>query len=118
MHFDAPLLSVLLLLAPLVLALTAHGIRRRHQARTAFLGSDETSAQDAARDRRRWTKASILATAVALLVVAVMGPRWGDSVEDAPRTGRDIIFLLDISRSMLAEDVVPSRLEAAKAAIA
>ncbi|MDP6404313.1 MAG: VWA domain-containing protein [Alphaproteobacteria bacterium] len=112
------MLAVLLLLTPLVLALTAYGIRRRHQARTAFLGNDETSAQDAARDRRRWTKAGALATAVALLVVAVMGPRWGDSVEDAPRTGRDIIFLLDISRSMLAEDAVPSRLEAAKAAIA
>ncbi len=117
MRFDAPLLAVLLLLAPLVLGLTAYGIRRRQQARAAFLGKDETNACDVARDRRRWTKAAALAGAVALLAVAVMGPRWGESVEDAPRTGRDIIFLLDISRSMLAEDAKPNRLEAAKAAI-
>ncbi len=118
MQFDAPWIAILLLLVPLVLVLTAYGIRRRHQARATFLGQDVTSAEDVARDRRRWLKAAALAGAVALLVVAVMGPRWGDSVEDAPRSGRDIIFLLDISRSMLAEDAKPNRLEAAKAAIA
>lgn len=118
MHFDDPLFAILLLLVPLVLALTAHGIRKRQRARAAFLGSTTASTDDIARDSRRWLKASALAAAVALLVLAVMGPRLGESVEDAPRKGRDIIFLLDISRSMLAEDAKPNRLEAAKTAIA
>jgi Ca-activated chloride channel homolog len=118
MYFDDPLFGVLLLLVPLVLALTAHGIRMRQRARAAFLGIKAASTDDTARDSRRWLKASALAAAVALLVLAVMGPRLGESVEDAPRKGRDIVFLLDISRSMLAEDAKPNRLEAAKTAIA
>ena len=51
---------------------------------------------------------------IALAVLAMAQPQWGQRAEDAPRTGRDIVIVLDTSISMLAEDAEPNRLEAAK----
>jgi Ca-activated chloride channel family protein len=50
-------------------------------------------------------------------VLALADFRWGELLEEETRRGREIVFLLDISRSMLAADTAPSRLERAKAAI-
>ena len=51
------------------------------------------------------------------LIVALMRPQWGISYEKLPHVGAQIMICLDVSRSMLAEDVAPSRLERAKAEI-
>jgi Ca-activated chloride channel family protein len=57
----------------------------------------------------------LLATSV-FLGIALLGPQWGHTTEEAPRArGRDLLILLDVSRSMLAEDVTPNRLERARA---
>jgi Ca-activated chloride channel family protein len=48
------------------------------------------------------------------LSLALMDPRWGMQVEQVQRHGMDTIFVIDVSRSMLAEDATPSRLERAK----
>src|SRR5262249_7994535 len=45
------------------------------------------------------------------------GPRWGTDWTQAPAPGRDLVVVLDLSRSMLAEDVLPSRQERAKQAL-
>lgn len=50
--------------------------------------------------------------AIALLIVALAGPRWGRGPSDRT-TGRDVVFLIDVSRSMAARDAVPDRLGAA-----
>lgn len=55
--------------------------------------------------------------ALALVVVALVGPQWGEKPQRIERRGIDVVFALDISRSMLAEDVPPSRLAAAKGEI-
>jgi Ca-activated chloride channel family protein len=61
-------------------------------------------------------KTALLAVAAALLAIAVVGPQWGHAEEETrPATGRDVLFILDVSRSMLAEDVQPSRLERSRA---
>lgn len=54
---------------------------------------------------------SVLFTvAVASLILALAEPRWGEvSVEDE-RRGLDLVFLMDVSNSMIAEDIPPSRL--------
>ena len=57
-----------------------------------------------------------LAAAAACLVVALMQPQWGPGGQELPLRGRDVIVLLDVSSSMLAEDVAPNRLAQAKAA--
>ncbi|MFO0874821.1 MAG: VWA domain-containing protein [Phycisphaerales bacterium] len=52
--------------------------------------------------------------ALALIVLALADMRWGIVTVDARRRGLDVVFALDLSRSMLAEDVRPNRLERAK----
>jgi Ca-activated chloride channel family protein len=56
-------------------------------------------------------------SALALLVFTLAGPQTGSKIEKAKRTGIDIVIALDVSNSMLAEDIRPDRLERAKQAI-
>jgi len=65
---------------------------------------------------RRW-KTAILLLAAALSIVALVRPAWNPKPKTLHRRGRDVVFLLDVSRSMLAADLAPSRLERAKLAI-
>ncbi len=51
------------------------------------------------------------------LVGALIGPRWGETERKVIRRNVDVLVVLDVSRSMLARDIAPSRLERAKIAI-
>jgi Ca-activated chloride channel family protein len=63
-------------------------------------------------------KALAITLAAGFLALAVLGPQWGHAPPESPMAnGRDVLIILDVSRSMLAEDVTPSRLERAKADI-
>ena len=66
--------------------------------------------------RRRW-KAFWFLVACAFVVVALVRPAWNLTSKTVQRRGRDVVFVLDVSRSMLAEDLAPNRLERAKLAI-
>lgn len=59
-------------------------------------------------------KFSLLMVAYALLVIACARPQFGQKEETVKRQGIEVIIALDISNSMLAEDVAPSRLDRAK----
>ncbi len=59
-----------------------------------------------------------LLLSVFFAVLALARPAWNPQRKDVFRRGRDVVFVLDVSRSMLAKDVVPSRLESAKFAVA
>ncbi len=63
-------------------------------------------------------KAVLLVCAFVSIVIALTEPKWNPKPLQIKRAGRDIVILLDTSRSMLAEDIKPSRLERAKIAIA
>lgn len=52
--------------------------------------------------------------ALGLLVIAMADPRWGTRYVETDRRGMDVYFVLDVSRSMLAEDASPSRLDRAR----
>ena len=65
---------------------------------------------------RRW-KAALCVVAVGMLVVALARPQFGSRVETVQSVGQDIVVAVDLSRSMLAEDVAPNRLERARLAI-
>ncbi len=56
----------------------------------------------------------LVSLALALLAVALMDIRWGKAWRDVPQKGIEVVFALDVSRSMLAEDVSPNRLARAK----
>jgi Ca-activated chloride channel family protein len=65
----------------------------------------------------RHRKAALLLFSVLFIVFAATRPAWNPKPETIERRGRDLVFLLDVSRSMLAEDLLPNRLERAKLAI-
>ena len=62
-------------------------------------------------------RATLLMFAVGLLIVAAARPQFGVVIEQVSARGVDLFVLLDVSRSMLAEDVAPNRLERAKSDI-
>lgn len=64
-----------------------------------------------------YLKFILIFASIALLIVAYANPRAGTKLSDAKREGVDIVIGLDISYSMLAEDIKPNRLERAKQAI-
>jgi len=60
----------------------------------------------------------LLLLATSLVILGLMRPAVNPHAKMIPREGRDVVFLLDVSRSMLAEDRLPNRLQSAKNAIA
>jgi Ca-activated chloride channel family protein len=66
---------------------------------------------------RRRARIALLGLAAASAVLALMRPQWGMRVVSASRAGAEIMIALDVSKSMLAEDVAPNRLGRAKAEI-
>jgi Ca-activated chloride channel family protein len=114
---DAQWLAALAL-APVVAVLFVVAGRRRRRAHDAFGDSVLMRRLTATVSivARRW-KAALLVGAVALLAVAQARPQFGTRVETVQTRGQDIIVAVDLSTSMLAEDVAPNRLERARLAI-
>ncbi|SFS42455.1 vWA domain-containing protein [Lutibacter maritimus] len=63
---------------------------------------------------KSFLKIGVICIALAFLVIALVNPKMGTKLETIKRQGVDIVFALDVSKSMLAEDIAPSRLEKAK----
>lgn len=114
----APHLLWLLLLLPAVAAFFLWALRRRQAALQRFAEARllPILTPDLDTRRYRWSAGSIIA-AIGLLLIAVAGPQWGFHWEEVQREGVDLILAVDTSRSMLAEDVKPNRLERAKLGI-
>ena len=64
--------------------------------------------------RRRFFKGLFLLTALALMLFALAGPRWGSHYQEVSQKGVDIMILVDVSPSMRVEDIKPDRLERAR----
>ncbi len=67
--------------------------------------------------KKQIVKSFMLVTAFIIIVIALTEPKWNPQAQKIKRKGRDIAILLDTSRSMLAEDIKPNRLDRAKIAI-
>ncbi|HQK40445.1 MAG TPA: VWA domain-containing protein [Flavobacterium alvei] len=59
-------------------------------------------------------KLVVLLLALVGLIIGLVNPKMGTKMETVKREGIDIVFAMDVSKSMLAEDVAPSRLEKSK----
>ncbi len=59
-------------------------------------------------------KLAVLCLAFACLILALVNPKIGTKLETIKRQGVDIVFAVDVSKSMLAEDIAPNRLEKSK----
>ncbi len=65
--------------------------------------------------RRQAARVVTMLVATVCVVLALARPQWGEQTREIRRKGIDVVFALDISRSMLAGDVAPERLAAATA---
>ncbi|QTY26689.1 VWA domain-containing protein [Flavobacterium sp. CS20] len=61
-----------------------------------------------------WIKFIFFILALSCFIIALANPKMGTKMETVKRQGVDIVFALDVSKSMLAEDIAPNRLEKAK----
>ncbi|VVS90930.1 VWA domain-containing protein [Desulfoluna spongiiphila] len=105
----------LIWLVPVVAAMFAWGGVRRRRILTSFAsGRSRSSVLPEKTAGRRRVKAGLMVLSVLFLILALAGPRYGYVWQEVERKGVDIIVALDCSKSMLAGDVKPSRLERAK----
>ncbi len=117
-RFDNPSFLYLLLLIPafiLVFWLSRYSRKRalKRFGNLAVLGQ----LMPWASNNRPWFRFSLLMIAMSCLIMAAVNPQIGSKLEEIKREGIDIIVALDVSSSMLAEDVKPNRLERAKMSI-
>lgn len=110
MIFQAPIMLLLLAILPILGKILARAHLKQNVAAAKLRGEKKSS--------NHWKKTmACQLSAFAALIVALAQPAWNPRPGPPQMQGRDLIIALDISRSMLADDVFPSRLEAVKIAL-
>ena len=115
LKFEDPTYFWLLWIIPL-LAVVRIGVLWQRHKRLQKIGDAALLKQlmpDVSKARREW-KFGLLMAAIALMVVMLARPQMGSKVSNDKRNGIETIIAIDISNSMLARDVVPSRLDKSK----
>lgn len=101
----------------IVLAI-AYALRRRSLVRFFGGGIRREWAGAAAPSRwRAWTRGGLTLLGIALIAFALARPAYDPQPRKISHAGRDVVFVIDVSRSMLASDIKPNRLERAKLAV-
>lgn len=113
--FGSPQYLPLLLLVPVFLLAAPLLERRRRRGLTTFAGA--LAGRLSSTGRGPTPRRVARAFALGFLILALADPRHGHKVEELTQRGVDVLFLLDVSRSMTAGDVQPSRLAKARAEI-
>ena len=114
-RFESPQYLWLLWLVVVLVAVRYYSLWRR-QKKITRIGDKDLVRQlmpDASTMRRR-VKFWLMMAAVAVLVVVIARPQMGSKISNEKRNGIETIICLDISNSMLAQDVAPSRLDKSK----
>jgi Ca-activated chloride channel homolog len=118
-HFADPEWLWLAVLGPLVLAALQLYSSWRRMQQLARMAAPEVL-HELTRSHspgRRLLKNLMLVVALSVAGIALARPQWGEQQEAGQALGDDLVFILDCSRSMLAADVMPSRMQRAKLAI-
>lgn len=107
-RFEHPSALLLGLLVPVLLLLMAYSAARAR--RSLLLITGITPNQPQTSRKRQAVRIVLTAAGVTSLIIAIARPQSDPIEETVSVRGRDIVFLVDVSRSMLSRDVVPSRL--------
>lgn len=115
MRFGSPEYFWLLVGIPLIVGffIWAHQLRQAALKRFADLGLIRRLTPNASLSRRVW-KWVLFLLFFLFMTVALVRPRFGVKMEMVERRGVDVMVALDVSRSMLARDVTPNRIDRAK----
>src|ERR1041385_2504869 len=118
MTFGAPEWFWGLLLVPVLIAFFIRSEQRGAERLREFVSAKLLPQLAATVNRRRRVlRFGLQLVGLALAVVSLAQPRWGYTFEDVKRKGLDLLIAVDFSRSMLSNDVQPSRLDRVKLAI-
>ncbi len=100
---------------PVALLLFAWSAYRRSSAYSKIGNAElvDRLTEGVSKRRRRW-KAAFAVLSIAMMAIALAGPRFGSKTKEVKREGVDLVIALDVSLSMKAEDVAPNRLERSK----
>ena len=118
-RFAHPEFLYLLFVLPALLVFYVYTRRLRRKALKRY-GNPELLAElmPEVSSKRHHLKFWLLFGAIAMVIIVMAGPQFGSKLETVKRQGVEIMVCLDVSNSMLAEDVQPSRLEKAKRLVA
>lgn len=118
MRFAHPyLLWLLLVIPPALLAFLWWSARKRQRLLMQFIQSRLLPGLTVGLSpEREQLRIVLLLGAVVALILALAGPQWGYTLEEAHQKGLDVVVAIDTSKSMLAEDIAPNRLTRAKLA--
>jgi len=116
LHFENPqYFSLLLILLPAAILLY-YSISRKKISLNNFTGGIFNKEHNF--QLKGFLNSSLLVFfTLFFLVIAITRPSWNQQTRTVEKRGRDVVFLIDVSQSMLADDLIPNRLERAKLAI-
>jgi Ca-activated chloride channel homolog len=115
MQFEREYMLWGLLIVPVIATLYLVSLRRRRRDLETYGDRElvDYMMPEASLSAYRW-KIVLTLGGLALLIVGAAGPRVGSMLREMDQKGREVIIALDVSNSMLAEDVRPSRIERAR----
>jgi len=118
MSFAKPHILFLLLLAAPLFGVLVFLIVRRKNLLEQFASQDLWKELAGSVDwRLHYRKAVLLCAVFVCSIFALARPQWGFELREVKQRGVDILLAIDVSKSMLTQDVSPSRLERAKLAV-
>lgn len=114
-RFAHPDYLYLLAAVPLLLALFFFAKMRSRSARDVFSSSELfLRLAESYSGRKNAVKSTLIVIAYSVMVIGLSNPQVGTRMEEVKQEGVDLFIALDVSRSMLAEDIKPNRLQKAK----
>jgi Ca-activated chloride channel homolog len=115
MSFSNPEAFFLLIVLALFLAIAVYNYKRKKTLLNGFISALAYKKLGVRSGGEiDFFKTSLVTLAMIFFILAMAGPQWGEKFESVDIKGIEMIFLLDTSNSMNAEDLKPNRLEVAK----
>lgn len=115
MLFEQPIYFYVMLAIPVVLVLFVWELVWKKRTQKTFANSYLLERLSPNKSSfKPFLKIVLIAVALALFSLGLVNPKIGTKLETVKREGVDVVFALDVSKSMLAEDIAPNRLEKSK----
>ena len=112
---DEPSYIYLFIIIPILLVLYLWIVRWKSNTQKKFIGIKMINYLSPNRSKFKYFfKFFLLIFSLIFLIIALINPKMGTELETVKREGVDLVFAVDVSKSMLAEDVAPNRIEKAK----